>query len=159
MRSNWLILPRPPLPGTSEANLWILQVCVWDPYIQGATRSLNLSNVGLPNRYCLNRYHNTSSVSSMLNWQTLKKGRRNISRLIMLNKIVNGVVAIPSYPYLQPKLRSSRTHPLGFHPYQTNIDTFKYSFFPRTITTAIPCHRCTLQQCPYQMQSTYTTAV
>ena len=41
----------------------------------------------------------------------------------MLYKIVNGVVAIPSHLYLQPKLKFFRTHPLGFQPYQTNIDT------------------------------------
>ena len=53
----------------------------------------------------------------------------------MLYKIINGVVAITSHPYLQPKLRLSRTHPLSFQPYQTNINAFKYSFFPRTILT------------------------
>ena len=43
----------------------------------------------------------------------------------MLYKIVNEVVAIPSHPYFQQKLRSFRTHPLGLQPYlqpyQTNI--------------------------------------
>ena len=48
----------------------------------------------------------------------------------MLYKIINGVVAITSRPYLQPKQRLSRTHPLGFQPYQTNINAFKYSFSP-----------------------------
>ena len=51
----------------------------------------------------------------------------------MLYKIINGVVAINiglSDPYIQSKLRLSRTHPLGFQPYQTNNNAFKYSFLP-----------------------------
>ena len=55
--------------------------------------------------------------------------------MAMLYKIKkNRVVAIgacmTSHPYLQPKLRFSRIHPLGFQPYHTNINSFKYSFFP-----------------------------
>ena len=96
--------------------------CVWDPYMvtQGTAHKLE-SVQRRAARYCLNRYHNTSSVTSMLNLLE----RRKISRLIMLYKIVNGVVAIPSHPYFQQKLRSFRTHPLGLQPYlqpyQTNI--------------------------------------
>ena len=52
-----------------------------------------------------------------LNWQILQE-RKNILRLVMLYKIINGVVAIPSHPYLQPKLKSSRTHTLGFQRIQ-----------------------------------------
>ena len=69
-----------------------------------------------------------------LNWKTLEE-RRAFSILIMLYRIINAVVAITSHPYFQPKLRLSRTHPLGFQPYQTNSNAFKYSFFPRTILT------------------------
>ena len=114
--------------------------CVWDPYTQvgGGGGVLKLESVQRrAARYCLYRYHNTSSMTDMLNflnWKTLEE-RRTISRLIMLYKILNGVVAITSHPYLQPKLRLSRTHPLSFQPYQTNINAFKYSFFPRKILT------------------------
>ena len=49
----------------------------------------------------------------------------------MLYKIINGVVAISFHAYLQPRLRFCRSHTLGhIKPYQTNINAFKYSFFP-----------------------------
>ena len=57
----------------------------------------------------------------------------------MLYKIINGAVAITSQPYLQPKLRISRTHPLtSNHIYQTNINAFKYSFSPEQSGTVYP---------------------
>jgi hypothetical protein len=49
-------------------------------------------------RYTYNRHHNTSSVSEMLNtmnWQTLQE-RRLRTRLIMLHKVINENIAIPT---------------------------------------------------------------
>jgi hypothetical protein len=45
-------------------------------------------------RYVVNRYHNTSSVTSMLEelkWPTLEE-RRQRARLVLMYKIVNGLV-------------------------------------------------------------------
>ena len=57
----------------------------------------------------------------------------------MLYKIINGVVAINiglSHPYIQSKLRLSRTHPLGFQPYIKPISMLLNTVFsPRTILT------------------------
>jgi hypothetical protein len=47
-------------------------------------------------RYVVNRYHNASSVTSMLEelkWPTLEE-RRKRARLILMYKIVNGLVKI-----------------------------------------------------------------
>ena len=47
-------------------------------------------------RYVVNRYHNTSSVTSMLEelkWPTLEE-RRQRARLVLMYKIVNGLVKI-----------------------------------------------------------------
>jgi hypothetical protein len=47
-------------------------------------------------RYEVNRYHNTSSVTSMLEelkWPTLEE-RRQRARLVLMSKIVNGLVKI-----------------------------------------------------------------
>ena len=64
--------------------------CVWDPYTQGGVRELE-SVQRRAARYCLYRYHNTSSMTDMLNflnWKTLEE-RRTISRLIMLSCCYN----------------------------------------------------------------------
>ncbi len=53
--------------------------------------------------YVCNRYHNTSSVSGMieqLEWDTLEE-RRGKYRLCMFYKVINGLVAIPTGVYLQ----------------------------------------------------------
>ena len=88
-------------------------------------------------RYVCNRYHNTSSVTNMLNglgWRSLQ-ARRTDAKLVFLYKIVNGLVAIPIQPYLTPVIRKdSKFHNTqGFIPYQTSTDYFMYSFFPSTI--------------------------
>ena len=79
-------------------------------------------------RYCTNRYHNTSSVTEMLqdlNWKTLEL-RRTKLQLVMIYKIINDLVDIPSYPYLtqrQPELghtiRSCDSIPQGQIPSST----------------------------------------
>ncbi|KAH3872865.1 hypothetical protein DPMN_036088 [Dreissena polymorpha] len=53
-------------------------------------------------RYVTNRYHNTSSVSSMiehLQWETLES-RRTKAQHTMLYKIINDLVDIPANQYL-----------------------------------------------------------
>ena len=88
-------------------------------------------------RYCTNRYHKTSSVTDRLqdlNWETLES-RRTKLQLVMIYKIMNDlVVDIPADTYLT--LATTRTraiHSKKLRQYPTRTDTFKYSFFPRTI--------------------------
>lgn len=87
-------------------------------------------------RYCTNRYHNKSSVTDMLqdlNWETLES-RRTKLQLTMLFKIVNDLVDVPADLYLTPAIGKTRArHSKKFQQYQPRTDTFKYSFFPRTI--------------------------
>ena len=87
-------------------------------------------------RFVTHRYHNTSSVSDMLTilgWRSLQN-RRIDSRLAMLYKINNNLVAIPSNPYLIPISRRTRhTHTVAFQIPHCRSDYRKYSFFPRTI--------------------------
>ena len=87
-------------------------------------------------RYCTNRYHNTSSVTDMLqnlNWETLES-RRTKLQLVMIYKIMNDLVDIPSDAYLTPTTTRTRViHSKKLLQYPTRRDTFKYSFFPRTI--------------------------
>ena len=88
-------------------------------------------------RYVTNRYHNTSSVSNMLqhlHWPTLEH-RRNLSRLTMFYKITHNLVAINPDLYLTPQTSSSTRHasPLHYQTFSTRTDYFKFSFFPYTV--------------------------
>ena len=75
---------------------------VWDPYTQVNLRRLD-SVQRRAARYVCNRWHNTSSVSVMLNelsWESLaRRGER--ARLCMIYKVVHGLVYIP---WLQNKV-------------------------------------------------------
>ena len=87
-------------------------------------------------RYVLNRFHNTSSVTGMidtLGWRSLEYRRMDAS-LCLFYKIVNGLVLIPADQYLIPLSRSTRLHhPLAYQIPHSNCDYHKFSFFPRTI--------------------------
>ena len=69
-------------------------------------------------RYVTNLYHNTSSVSNMiehLNWRSLAD-RRWGARLVMLYKISHELVAIPKKDILIPPFRFSRNmHSFSYH--------------------------------------------
>jgi hypothetical protein len=87
-------------------------------------------------RYVVNRYHNTSSVTSMLKelkWLTLEE-RRQMARLVLVYKIVNGLVKIDATDRLVQPSRLSRN--MGQHSFQiTSCNTIirKESFYPRAI--------------------------
>lgn len=89
-------------------------------------------------RYVTNNYRNTSSVTAMLNhlqWPTLEN-RRNISRVTMLYKITNNLVAVNPELYLthQPILYTRNYNPLQYTVFTTRTNYYKYSFFPYTVT-------------------------
>ena len=114
-----------------------LEYCctVWDPYTSENIYRLEQVQRRAA-RYTCNRFHNTSSVSDMLQnlkWQTLQE-RRLKTRLQMFHKVINNEIAIPSQDILiksQSKTRS--THQLTFRQLQCNKDSFKFSFFSQTI--------------------------
>jgi hypothetical protein len=85
---------------------------------------------------CHNNYDYSSSVTTMLEnlkWQPLEERRMN-TRLCLLYKAVNGLVAIPVQQYLIPLNRPSRhSNSLSFQLFSTRHDYFKYSFSPRTV--------------------------
>ena len=63
-------------------------------------------------RYATNKYHNTSSVSNMLehlNWPPLED-KRNLSRLAMFYKITRNLVAINPNLYLSLQTKSTTRH-------------------------------------------------
>ena len=78
----------------------------------------------------------TSSVTDMLHtlkWRRLDL-RRIDSRLSLMYKITNQLVAIPIQDVLIPLNRQSRHyHPLSYRLISATTDYYKYSFFPRSI--------------------------
>ena len=87
-------------------------------------------------RFVLRRYHQTSSVNSMLQqlkWETLME-RRAKMRIIILYKAINNIIAVNSSDYLIPnQLTTRQNHSLTFHQISTTTNYHKYSFYPRTI--------------------------
>ena len=108
---------------------------VWDPYTKENIDKIERVQRRAA-RYVYNNYDYSSSVTTMLEnlkWQPLEERRMN-TRLCLLYKAVNGLVAIPVQQYLIPLNRPSRhSNSLSFQLFSTRHDYFKYSFFPRTV--------------------------
>lgn len=114
-----------------------LEYCssTWNPYQQDHIKQLEMVQRRAA-RFTLNRYHNTSSVTSMLDhlgWESLES-RRTKNQLTIMYKIVHNLVDIPASPYLTLMKSTTRSaHSYKFQAYSASTDTFKYSFFPRTV--------------------------
>ncbi|CAM1300700.1 Uncharacterised protein r2_g1069 [Pycnogonum litorale] len=108
---------------------------VWDPHLQKDKHKLEMIQRRSA-RYVTNRYHNTSSVETMLQqlkWPTLEE-RRQKARLTLLYKISNGEVKLDAGDKLIPPDRLSRhTNVNSFQIPSCKTSTRKESFYPRTI--------------------------
>ena len=94
-----------------------------------------IHQVEMVQRTC-NRYHNTSSVTEMLQrlkWPTLEK-RPIRTRIIFFYKIMYYLVA----HLLTPPGPRTRQYPhsYSYKLIQSTQDSYKYSFFQRTISSA-----------------------
>ena len=89
-------------------------------------------------RYVTNRYHNTSSVETMLQklqWPTLEE-RRKKARLTLLYKVANGEVKIDAGNKLLPPDRLSRhTNAQSFQIPSCKTSIRKESFYPKRLET------------------------
>jgi len=87
-------------------------------------------------RYTNGRFHNTSSVTSMLDhlkWNSLET-RRNIAKVTMLYTVTHNLVAINPDFYISSQTSITRHgHSLWYKPFSTSTDYFKFSFFPHTV--------------------------
>ena len=91
-------------------------------------------------RFVLNKpwnRHQHDSITDMLkelNWPSLQE-RRKQSRLILMYKIVNPQLIVPDrcLPTLSPFTKTRAHHPQKFLHLQSTVDTYRYSFLPRTI--------------------------
>ena len=110
---------------------------VWDPY--RAYQKSWLEQVQrraarfVPRTYTREEGCVTNALK-LLNWPTLEK-RRQVARLTLMYKCVTNQAAIdiPCYVHHQSSLKTRASHPLKFIPLQPSCDTYKYSFWPRTI--------------------------
>ena len=92
-------------------------------------------------------YNYTSSVTASVTVEGPKLAfpnlRRIDSRLVMMNKVTNDLVAIPASQYLTRNTRPSRyIHPLSYRQLPVLKDDYRFTFFPRTIIhwNAPPAH-------------------
>ena len=119
-----------------------LEYCgaVWDPYQQ--IHQANLEKVQRrAARFVKNDYKHTSSVTDMLlelNWDLLQD-RREKARLVAVYKETHKLVPsnisqhLVSKSRTRPNTRSS--HELNYEVIRPNKDCYKFSLYPRTITT------------------------
>lgn len=107
---------------------------VWDPHTADQQNKLEMVQRRAA-RYACNRYHNTSSVTDMLqtlNWQPLQQ-RRLKTKLVIFYKIIHQLVAVPTTILIPTDTRTRQNHPHTFKHIQTSKDSYKYSFFPNTV--------------------------
>jgi hypothetical protein len=110
--------------------------CAWDPHNKNLTHALEMVQRRAA-RYVTGNYSRVpgsmTAILQQLQWQTLEE-RRQHQRLVMLFKIVNNLVAIRAASYLNAPGRTTRNaHEGSFMQYSCRKNTFKYSFFPRTV--------------------------
>ena len=112
---------------------------VWDPFHNVHIRSLEAVQRRAA-RWTLQNYSREASVTDMLNtleWRPLQE-RRCINRLTMFYKTVHLKTAciIPQwFPPTTHAYASRASHQLQYGSPNTNSDTYRLSFFPRTVRT------------------------
>ena len=89
-------------------------------------------------RFVSNNFRRKASVSEMLHnlgWQSLDS-RRQDQRLALFYKIINGLASIETEDILTPAdSRTRKNHSFKFKHLQANCDSYRYSFFPATISS------------------------
>ena len=90
-----------------------LEYCasVWSPYTATGKQKIKMVQRRAA-RYATNRYHNTSSVTEMLqdlDWESLESRRVKI-QLTLLFKVIQDLVDIPAAAYLTPASTSTRAN-------------------------------------------------
>ena len=114
-----------------------LEYCcsLWDPHTISEIQKLERIQRQAA-RYVTADYRRTSSVSSMidkLKWPSLST-RRTVSRLSMVYRIVNGLVAIPPDKFFTPNTSITRKkHNMCFQTYRSRGNIDKFAFVQRSV--------------------------
>ena len=110
---------------------------VWDPYTTSDIQKLE----GIQRRaarFVAKDYRRTegtvTNILQELQWPSLEQRRQQI-RLSIMYKIHHQDIAIPIPDYIHRQTAQTRQyHPQRFRTMKANSNTYKYSYFPRTIT-------------------------
>ena len=110
-----------------------LEYCcsVWDPHLNKHTNMLEAIQRRAA-RVVLRRYHNTSSVTNMLeqlNWVKLSQRRARI-RLTLFYKMQTGLVALPLPTIVRRPLRVRPGFHNAFQTLYCSTDSLQIQFFP-----------------------------
>ncbi len=80
-----------------------------------------------------NREDSVTTMLEMLGWQSLSQ-RRFVDRQTILWKALHDEIAVPIPPYIQQNRSQSRSaHSESFVNIGARTDSYKYSYFPRTV--------------------------
>ena len=107
---------------------------VWDPYQQSSISKIEAVQRRAA-RFTVNRYHNTSSVTEMVNslkWPSLRH-RRKVARLAMLWKIINDEAVVDKTQIQPAPDRQRRRHTQQLQQLQCRTKYRQQSFLPNTI--------------------------
>jgi len=105
---------------------------VWDPHYKKDINALDRVQRRAA-RYVTNRFHNTSSVTEMLNglgWESLQN-RRIKFKLCMAYNAIHNNCAFPIHNYIQFSDSNTRhSHPFSVLIPYARVDVYKFSFIP-----------------------------
>ena len=112
---------------------------IWDPYQQYLIDKLEIiqhtaARFVLKKPWNRHQYDSITDKLKELNWTSLQE-RRKQSRLILMYKIVNHLLIVPDrcLPTPSPFTRTHAHHSQKFLHLQSTVETYQYSFLPRTI--------------------------
>ncbi|CAC5418094.1 unnamed protein product [Mytilus coruscus] len=118
-----------------------LEYCspIWNPHTNNNINKL-VSVQKNAARFVLNKPHDykkpdsTTEMAKHLNWETLDQ-RRKTSDVILLYKVVHHLIAvsIQHHPTMAEIKSTRHSHAWKLQTIRTNVNVYKYSFFPRTI--------------------------
>jgi len=128
---------------------------VWDNPVKRNVNKIEAVQRSAARFACRDHKH-TSSVTAMLQklqWDSLQE-RRAHSRVIMLYRIRNGLVAIPASTYLQPVTSHTRGSETRYRQIQCNTNVYSYTFFPTAIClwNTLPVDVCQLPPARFKTQ-------
>ena len=125
-----------------KASCYLMLVCpileyacvAWSPYHQCNIHAIEMVQRHAA-RYALNNCNRYASVSEMigeLGWPTLES-RHNILRTVMMYKIMNKLVDVPTDAILFPSTLQLRGHTKMIQQLSCRVNAYANSFFPHAI--------------------------
>ena len=107
----------------------------WDPHQQYLTDKIEGVQKAAARFIASNYCHDPGSMTKILKDLDLEplKERRKQSRLILLCKGIYKQATLPTHVLQTPTRKTKNMHDMSFRQLQTNSDTYKESYMPKTI--------------------------